>query len=328
MKLAIHQSPGRRCALALVSCVMFLLSACATPPQTRALLAMPPSGIAAARHLDDIPFFAQDEYQCGPAALAMALSHSGLSLRPEELVAEVYVPARQGSFQVEMLASARRHGRLALPVSPSLQALLAWVDSGEPVLVLQNLGPDWYPVWHYAVVVGYDLVDEAILLHSGEIENYRVAMGTFEQTWARSAYWGMVTLVPGELPYRDDAASYFKAAAALEETRPVKNQAAVWRAGVEAWPEEPDMRMGAANASYRTGDEAAALAQYQALLEAFPGYLPAYNNLASLLLQRGELEQALSIAARGLREAGGSNAYLEQTLAEIRERQDGPRHSP
>src|SRR5207237_7460971 len=42
--------------------------------------------------LKDVPFFAQDEYQCGPAALATVLANAGLKLTPEQLVPEVYLP--------------------------------------------------------------------------------------------------------------------------------------------------------------------------------------------------------------------------------------------
>src|SRR5574342_247053 len=57
-----------------------------------------------------VPFFAQEAYQCGPAALAMALGAAGKRVTPEELVAEVYLPGREGSLQVEMLAATRRQG--------------------------------------------------------------------------------------------------------------------------------------------------------------------------------------------------------------------------
>lgn len=310
---------GQAAAFALL-CIL-LTSGCATPPQTRELVERPPASLRQARQLEDTPFFAQDEYQCGPAALAMILVRSGIKVTPQELVGQVYVPARQGSFQVEMLAAARDRGRLALPVSPRLGTLLAWVDNGEPVLVLQNLGPDWYPVWHYAVVIGYDLAAEEILMHSGVTENYRVAMGTFERTWARSGYWGMVTLVPGQLPYRDDAQTYFQAAAALEDTHPGADLPAVWRAGMEAWPDQPDMAMGLANALYQSGEQDAAIVRYRDIQRGFPDYLPAYNNLANLLMEQGALESARQVAVKGLRIAGGDNSYLEQTLAEIRARQ-------
>ncbi len=304
-----------RAALVFALC---LLCGCVLPPQTRELTREPPPGLAPSAALEDTPFFAQDAYQCGPAALAMVLARTGVAVTPEDLVPEVYVPARKGSFQVEMLAAARRNGRLALQVQPGMDSLLHWVDSGEPVLVLQNLGLEWYPMWHYSVVIGYDLDAREMLLHSGEIANYRVAMGTFERTWARSGYWGMVTLAPGELPYAEDEGTYFRAAAALEETAPGVDTAPAWAAGEQAWPRSPDMAMGMANLLYARGEYEAAMQAYAALVADFPGYLAGYNNLASLQTELGRPAAAIATATAGLEQAGGSNPMLEATLAEAR----------
>ena len=42
----------------------------------------------------------------------MAISWSGLPVRPEDLVEEVYTPSHKGSLQVAMIATTRRHDRL------------------------------------------------------------------------------------------------------------------------------------------------------------------------------------------------------------------------
>ncbi len=308
---------ARRACLVVLGVTLALLAGCASAPQTRALLAATDLPLQAA--LPNTPFYPQDAYQCGPAALAMLLVASGVTTTPEVLVDEVYVPARQGSFQVEMQAAARRHDRLALRIQPRMHSLLAWLDGGEPVLVLQNLGPDWYPVWHYAVVIGYDLESREMLLRSGVTPDHRVSMSTFERTWARAAFWGMVTLAPGELPYRDSSADYFVAAAALEETNTAVDMLAVWRTGVAAWPDEPDIALGLANQFYRRGEYQSALAGYSGLVADFPHYLPGYNNLASLLGELGRREAAIATASEGLRRAGGRNPALEATLAQLRE---------
>ena len=39
--------------------------------------------------LQDVPFFPQDEYQCGPAALATVLVNSGVTVVPDELTDKV-----------------------------------------------------------------------------------------------------------------------------------------------------------------------------------------------------------------------------------------------
>ena len=141
----------------LVAGVFFLvlLAACATP-QTKALRGSLTAGIPAHAELDQVVFFPQEEHQCGPASLAMALQHAGQDIRPEQLKPFLYLPEKQGSLQAEMLAAARRYGMLAYALKPELQDVITEVAAGNPVLVLQNLGLSWYPMWHYAVVIGYD----------------------------------------------------------------------------------------------------------------------------------------------------------------------------
>ena len=93
---------------------LVLLGGCAQlVPQTVALRTGWPAGVPQSVELAGVPFFPQDDYQCGPAALATVLAHSGVRVTPEALVPQVYLPARHGSLQVEMLAAARRHDRVA-----------------------------------------------------------------------------------------------------------------------------------------------------------------------------------------------------------------------
>jgi hypothetical protein len=48
---------------------------------------------------------------------------------------------------------------------PGCQQLCEEVAAGHPVIVLQNIGLSWYLVWHYAVVVGYDLHEGTVIFH-------------------------------------------------------------------------------------------------------------------------------------------------------------------
>ena len=112
---------------------------------------------ALARGVDlsaQVPFHPQTRYQCGPAALAGVLGASGIPATPEDLESQVYLPGRQGSLQVELFGATRRAGRIPYPVAGTAQALVAELQAGRPVLVLQNLLTRSVPKWHYAVVVG------------------------------------------------------------------------------------------------------------------------------------------------------------------------------
>ena len=96
--------------LAGVFLICGLLAGCATPPQTRQLLTTRPAGLPLTAELTATPFFPQQRYQCGPAALATVLGAHGRAVIPEQLVDAVYVPALQGSLPEEISATARRYG--------------------------------------------------------------------------------------------------------------------------------------------------------------------------------------------------------------------------
>src|SRR5258708_19902683 len=87
----------------------------------------------------------------------MVLVGGGKAIEPDALRAQVYLPDRHGSLQIEMLAAARRNGFVAIELAPNLSDLLAEIAAGNPVIVLQNLALDWYPPWHYPVPVRSDL---------------------------------------------------------------------------------------------------------------------------------------------------------------------------
>ena len=57
--------------------MFFLLSGCAAlVPQTMDLRTGWPDGVPREAELAQVPFFPQNDYQCGPAAIGMALAHS------------------------------------------------------------------------------------------------------------------------------------------------------------------------------------------------------------------------------------------------------------
>jgi tetratricopeptide (TPR) repeat protein len=304
--------------LACSTMLIILLQACATPPQSAALLQQTPVGLPAATLLEDLPFFAQDDYQCGPAALATVLQHSGVPLTPQALVPLVYVPGRKGSFQLEMTAAARQQGRVVYTLAPELSAILQETAAGHPVLVLQNLGLAALPRWHFAVVKGYDLEQRQLILNSGRNENYAVALGTFERTWARSNHWAQVVLPPEQLPVTAEPVALFQALAALQETGQIDTAAAGYDAALQRWPTDATLLMGAGNLRYALGDKDEAFALFQQLAGLHPDSAPAHNNLAQLLLERGDYPTALAHAQRAVALGGDFAAVYQATVDEIR----------
>ncbi len=208
-----------------------LLSACAslTASQTRALLAQPPADLPARVEWTQVPF-PQEINQCESgrtrghrtAVPWVCPSRRGAGHPP------VFVPAREGSLQIEMLAAPRRHGHIATRIRPDLISLLREVAAGQAPVVLLNLGLSIQPLWHYAVVVGYDLPAGEILLRSGTVQREVMPLSTFERTWSRSSRWAFVVLPPDRLPAQADEAAVTEARVASRAGR----ARAAGRAGV------------------------------------------------------------------------------------------------
>jgi tetratricopeptide (TPR) repeat protein len=298
---------------------VIFVTACSTP-QTDALLRAPSPHLPAQAELTQTVFFPQEEHQCGPAALAMALAESGVSVQPSELRDLVYLPENQGSLQVEMLAAARRQGRLAYLLKPKMEDLLTELSAGNPVVVLQNLGLNWYPVWHYALAIGYNLPEREIVLRSGKEFRQTMALSTFEHTWERGRYWAMLVLPLGKLPQTADPESYLHALAAVERTSPQTDTLVGYAAALKRWPQHLATQIGAGNAEYRRHDLDRA---EQILLKAVhdhPDSLAAFNNLAQVQADLGKFDAALTSARQAVQLGGPLTSTARKTLESIEQR--------
>ncbi|MFT3929772.1 MAG: PA2778 family cysteine peptidase [Spongiibacteraceae bacterium] len=296
-----------------------LLPGCATP-QFDALRTQFPPELPRRIELDRVPFFAQEAYQCGPATLAMAFGAAGLSIEPQQIEAEVYLPEKFGSLQIEMLAATRRHGLLAYTLEPQLASLLTEVANGRPAIVLQNLGLSWYPVWHYAVVVGYDIDRSEIILRSGPERRQQLPLTTFEHTWARSNYWAMLALPPDALPARAEANRYIESALALEQTQQLRAAHRAYITAMQRWPDNLGASMGAGNTAYALGDFVAAETAFRHATLSHPESGAAFNNLADTLAQQKKFNQALAAAQKAVQLGGDMRAIFLQTQREIENR--------
>lgn len=257
-----------------------LLSACAgrppVLPDTAELAHLPHQVL-----LPQVPFHPQDEYQCGPASLAMVLNHRDITATPDTLKDRVYLPERHGTLQVEMVSAARERDLLVYPLEKKLDAILSELDAGNPVLVMQNLAFNWYPQWHYAVVIGYDLPAQQMIVHSGLNAAQREPFNVFMRTWSRADYWARVMLPPGQLPATAEPLSYLRAASDLEQTGRLESAKRAYQSATAQWPDQPGARFGLANTHWAMDDRQAAIADFQQLVNDFPSFQPGWKNLAT-----------------------------------------------
>ena len=288
--------------------LLVLLGGCSSLPSLRE----PPHDLPAQAYVAT-PFFAQQIHHCGPAALAGALGAAGFETTPEVLAPQVYLPGREGSLQLELLAATRGSGRVAYVLEPTLEAALREVAAGHPVLILQNLGLSWHPRWHYALLIGYDLDARRVTLHSGTRQDYDTALVTFERTWARAERWAVVIAPPGSLPATARELPYLTAAAALERSDPGAATTA-YLAALGRWPNSLPALLGLGNAHYAQGELVAAEQALARAVAAHPEAAVAHNNHAHVLAQLGRRDEALAAARRAVELAGDSLPEARRTL--------------
>lgn len=274
------------------------------------------AGTPPQREIASVPFFPQNEYQCGPAALAMVLAWSGLDVKPAELTEKVYTASLQGSLQPAMIAGARRSGRLAYVISGT-ETLIREIAAGHPVIVLQNLGLSWIPVWHYAVAVGYDTPRDEVILHSGLDARQRLSMPVFQNTWARAGDWGLLVLPPGELPATATEGRFVEAVLGLEKAKQPAAAVQGYRAALNHWPQNLPAVMGLGNSYYALGDLKNSEAAFRQATESHPHEGAAFNNLAHVLLAQGRRQDALDAARQAVALGGPHQSVFRKTLEEI-----------
>jgi tetratricopeptide (TPR) repeat protein len=295
--------------------LLALLTACATSPQTRQLVDDPPA-IPQRVELSEVPFFPQQEYHCGPAALAGIINYRGTVVQPDEIARLVYVPELKGSLQVEIVAASRQFGLLPVQLDGKLESLLRELEAGNPVFVLQNLGLDAYPVWHYEIVIGYDFEQRYMILRSGVNRRITRSFALFEKTWQRADHWALV-LVDGEsIPATASAAAYLDAVIGLEQVGDPRPAHQAYATSLRRWPGNLLAHIGLGNTAYALGEYTDAAKAYRKALQIDPDKAEVWNNLAYALAQIGERDLSLAAIAQAI-ELDPDNQNFRDSRAEL-----------
>ncbi|WP_286977518.1 PA2778 family cysteine peptidase [Pseudomonas sp.] len=298
-------------ALAVLSVVV--LAGCASSPTLSPATQKLPERV----ELTAVPFFAQNAYQCGPAALATMLNQRGQITSPGLLKDKVYIPGREGSLQVEMVAAARSHDLLVYPLKPQLDTLLTEVAAGNPVLVLQNLGFDWYPQWHFAVVVGFDLREKHIILRSGTTRRLITDFAGFDQSWAKAGRWAVVTMPVNKVPATAEAHAWIKAANELEQTDRAQSAATAYRTATQQWPDEPLAWFALANSRYAAGDKNGAETALRTSIKHDPAFAEGWFNLSQVLAEQNCAPAAEQAAACARRLAPADKRFMAKPATSV-----------
>ncbi|WOH39070.1 PA2778 family cysteine peptidase [Thalassotalea fonticola] len=234
-----------------------------------------------------MPYFTQQENQCGPAALATLLVHRGIDVNVEQLNQQLYIPAKGGSLAIELKAQARQYELLAYVIEPDIFSLLSELNAGNPVIVMQNLGFEWMPKWHFAVAVGYDLEHEQIRLRSADSRLYEASLGLFIKTWQRANQWAMVVMPADQMPATATPKPYLKAANELEQVGHALAAQQAYNSALLKWDNNNSALIGMGNTHFALGNFQLASQYFGHFIKQGSDPAIGWNNLAFSLEKYG-----------------------------------------
>jgi hypothetical protein len=242
------------------------------------LLKAPPTNLQRTSEIPNVPFINQSAGHCGPATLAMVMNWNGKSISVDELVPLVYTPGMKGSFQADMISASRRNSMMAIQIE-GLTSLLTEVSAGHPVIVFENLALDWAPQYHYAVVYGYDLDQEHVIMHSGPEAGKKWDLRKFERSWMLGDYWGLVVLPPGELAATGTELAHVTAAVGLEQALKLEAAEKSYFAILKRWQDSLGALVGLGNLFYGKKDYQRSVKYLRQAVKAHPSSDSARHNL-------------------------------------------------
>ena len=298
-------------------CIQLFVTGCTAMAVADRIIPKEPQDLPSDIKLD-VPFIEQIDNYCGPASLAMVANYYGNPVTADEVAQLIYIPEKKGSLQIEMQAAARHLDLVAFTMNMDLAALRAEINAERPVIILQNLAFNIYPVWHYSVVTGRDPNNDYFLLHSGRHEFYRSAWTTLENTWRRGEYWALVALPPGDIPSSADEEVAIQAALDLEKIGKYRAAQLTYAAIIERWPENFTAQVGLANTHMLLEEPLAASQAYKQALQLNTQSAEALNNFAYSAFELGCEVTALKAASCAIRLDGANHRELMSTLSELK----------
>lgn len=279
--------------------VALLFISCATVTrQTDSLVKHHPD-LPRKSQINDVPFIKQAINHCGPAALAMVMRHAGHPASLEEVTKQTFTKGAKGTFQSEMISAVRRQGMMGIVIN-DLSSLGREIAAGRPVIVFQNLGLSFYPRWHYAVTLGYDLDGPDIILHSGKDKFTKMDMRYFERSWKLADQWGLLVLPPDQLSVTASETQHAAAAAMLEQSGKTTQAQTGYQTILKRWPHSMTALIGLGNIHFANKNYKASISNLTQASIHHPSSAVVWHNLATAQGTAGQIQKARLSAQQAL----------------------------
>jgi len=140
--------------------------------------------------IENVPFYPQTAYQCGPASLAGVLNYWGVKVSPDEIAEEIYSSSARGTLDIDMVLYARRKGLNATQYEGNIEDVRKHIDSRHPIIVLVGYGFSLIQKNHFMVVIGYS--DYDVIVNSGKDKEKFISEKDFLKSWDKTKFWTLL----------------------------------------------------------------------------------------------------------------------------------------
>ncbi len=177
---------GMKRIFPLFCVVLLFLCACASSPTV-----LPDES----KMLSGVPFFPQEDYQCGPAALATVMNYwyirqgGAERIGINEITRAIYSPGARGVLPSDLENYPKKKGFSAQQFRGSMGDIRDHIDRGIPLILFVEYGLSFYQLNHFLVVTGY--TRDGIIVNSGRRERETVTNSDLEKVWKKTGYWAL-----------------------------------------------------------------------------------------------------------------------------------------
>lgn len=141
-------------------------------------------------YIENVPFYPQEAYQCGPASLAGVLNYWGIRVSPHDIAHEIYNVSAKGTLTLDMKLYAEKMGLRAVIYRGGLADIKEKIDHGYPLIILVDLGFWIFKQNHFMVVIGYDA--NGVIVNSGKEKEKFIYNEEFLRLWKRTNFWSLL----------------------------------------------------------------------------------------------------------------------------------------
>ena len=253
---------------------------------------------------------------CGAGSLATVLQHFGDSTSMQQWDATL-PKTRGGVLTVDMLIAARQKGFDAQLATGTPELIMDELRSGRPVILMLQVifGPGQaYDFYHYIVADGIDPQRGLIRTQWGDRQGRWVSLTRLEKPWSGG---GHAAILIHPRTSEDEVRIALRNAIALEDDGKYPEAAARYRDILAAHPDSVVAWTDLGNAEEHLGHRAEAEEAFRKALAIDPASRDALNNLAWLLYQQKQLDEAESLARKALAQPGPDSYLILDTLARV-----------